>query len=59
VKIFCLILLTCSAIIFEGCATDEQFKAGEDAKTQEAVPGETNPDAPEAQQPATTAGYRF
>lgn len=44
---------------FGGCATDEEFNAGEAAKTQEKVPGETNPDAPEAQQPASAAGYRF
>jgi hypothetical protein len=58
VRAFCLILLICGAMIFGGCATDEEFNAGEAAKTQEKVPGETNPNAPEAQQPAT-AGYRF
>lgn len=45
-------------MIFGGCATDEEFNAGEATKTQEKVPGEVNPDAPEAQQPAN-AGYRF
>ena len=59
VKTLCLILLTCSTMIFGGCATDEESNAGEAAKTQEKVPGETNPDAPEAQQPASAAGYRF
>ena len=59
VKTFCLILLTCVTMTFGGCATDEEFNAGEAAKTQEKVPGETNPDAPEAQQPASAAGYRF
>ncbi|HKR54001.1 MAG TPA: hypothetical protein VJR93_06620 [Chthoniobacterales bacterium] len=57
-KALCLILLICGAMIFGGCATDEEFNAGEAAKTQEKVPGETNPNAPEAQQPAN-AGYRF
>ena len=53
-----MILLTCGTMVFGGCATDEESNAAEAAKTQEKVPGEMNPDAPEAQQPAT-AGYRF
>jgi hypothetical protein len=58
VKTWGLILLACGTMVFGGCATDEESNAGEAAKTQEKVPGEINPDAPEAQQPAN-AGYRF
>jgi len=58
VKTLCLILLTCGTMVFSGCATDEESNAGEAAKMQEKVPGETNPDAPEAQQ-QTQPGYRF
>ena len=58
VKTLFLILLTCGTMVLGGCATDEESNAAEAAKTQEKVPGEMNPDAPEAQQPAT-AGYRF
>jgi hypothetical protein len=58
VKSLCLILLICGAMIFGGCATDEDFNAAEAAKTQEKVPGEANPDAPEAQQ-QTNPGFRF
>ena len=58
VKALCLILLACGTMVFGGCATEEESNAGEAAKTQEKVPGETNPDAPEAQQP-TNAGFRF
>jgi hypothetical protein len=60
VKNFCLILLTCGTMIFGGCATDEGFNAAEAAKTQEKVPGETNPDAPDAsQQQQAKPGFRF
>ena len=60
VKYGCLILLTCGAMVFGGCATDEQFNAAEAAKTQEKVPGETNPDAPDAsQQQQSKPGFRF
>jgi len=58
VKSLYLILLTCGTMIFGGCATDEEFNASEAAKTQEKVPGETNPDAPEAQ-PQTNPGFRY
>ena len=58
VKTPCLILLTCATLVLGGCATDEGSNAGEAAKTQEKVPGETNPDAPEAQQQANPA-FRF
>jgi hypothetical protein len=58
VKSLCLILLICGAMIFCGCATDEDFNAQQAAKTQEKVPGEVNPDAPEAQQ-QTSPGFRF
>jgi hypothetical protein len=57
VKNFCLILLT-GTMIFGGCATDEEFNATEAAKTQEKVPGETNPDAPDTSQ-QTKPGFRF
>jgi hypothetical protein len=60
VKDLCLILLTCGTMIFGACATDEEFKASEAAKTQETVPGETNPDAPDAsQQQQAKPGFRF
>jgi hypothetical protein len=60
VKNVCLILLTCGTMIFGGCATDEEFNAGQAAKTQEKVPGETNPDAPDAsQQQQAKPGFRF
>jgi len=58
VKTLCVILFACGTMAFDGCATDEVPNAGEAAKTQEKVPGETNPDAPEAQQQAN-AGWRF
>jgi hypothetical protein len=58
VKNWCLIFLTCGTMIFGGCATDEEFNASQAAKTQEKVPGETNPDAPDAQQ-QTKPGFRF
>jgi hypothetical protein len=45
-------------MIFGGCATDEEFNASEAAKTQEKVPGETNPDAPDASQ-QSKPGFRF
>jgi len=60
VKNLCLILLASGAIVFSGCATDEEFNASEAAKTQEKVPGETNPDAPDAsQQQQAKPGFRF
>jgi hypothetical protein len=61
VKTLCLILLSCGTMmIFGGCATDEGLNAAEAAKTQEKVPGETNPDAPDAsQQQQAKPGFRF
>jgi len=60
VKNLCLMLLTCGTMTFGACATDEEFKASEAAKTQETVPGETNPDAPDAsQQQQSKPGFRF
>ena len=59
VKILCLILLAWGTMIFGGCATDEDFKASEAAKTQEKVPGETNPDTPDASQQQAKPGFRF
>jgi hypothetical protein len=48
-------------VAFSGCATDEEFNAGEAAKTREAVPGEVNPNAPDAsqQQVRTQPGFNF
>ena len=60
VKTLCLILLICGTIMFSGCATNDEFNASEAAKTQEKVPGETNPDAPDAsQQQQAKPGFRF
>jgi hypothetical protein len=60
VKNWGLILLTCGTMIFGGCANDEEFHAAETGKTQEKVPGETNPDAPDAsQQQQAKPGFRF
>ncbi|HET7227741.1 MAG TPA: hypothetical protein VFJ55_03790 [Chthoniobacterales bacterium] len=57
-KNVCLILLACGTMVFGGCAADEGSNAGEAAKTQDKVAGETNPDAGEAQQQANP-GFRF
>jgi hypothetical protein len=46
-------------MIFGGCATDEEFNASQAAKTQDKVPGETNPDAPDASQQQAKPGFRF
>ena len=48
-------------IFFGGCATDEEYNAAEAAKTQEKIPGEVNPNAPDAsqQQPQTKPGFRY
>jgi len=53
--------LACGIVAFSGCATDEEFKAGEAAKTRETVPGEVNPNAPDAsqQQVRTQPGFNF
>jgi hypothetical protein len=60
VKTLCLILLTCGTMMFNGCAADEEFNTSQAAKTREKVPGETNPDAPDAsQQQQAKPGFRF
>jgi hypothetical protein len=59
VKTLCLILLTCGTIIFNGCATDDALNTSEAGKTQEKVPGETNPDTPDASQQQAKPGWRF
>jgi hypothetical protein len=53
--------LACGIVAFTSCATDEGFNAGEAAKTREAIPGEVNPNAPDAsQQPVRTQpGFNF
>jgi hypothetical protein len=42
--------LTCGIVAFTGCASDEEFNAAEAAKARGAVPGEVNPNAPDASQ---------
>ena len=61
VKSWCFAFLACGVGAFSGCATDEEFNAGEAAKTREAIPGEVNPNAPDAsQQPVRTQpGFNF
>ena len=61
VKSWCLAFLACGIVVFSGCATDEGFNAGEAGKTREAVPGEVNPNAPDAsqQQVRTQPGFNF
>jgi hypothetical protein len=60
VKNWCLVFLAGGIVAFSGCATDEEFNAAEAAKTREAVPGEVNPNAPDAsQQTQTKPGFRF
>jgi hypothetical protein len=61
VKSWCLVFLTCGVVAFSGCATGEEFNAGEAAKTREVVPGEVNPNAPEAsqEQVRTQPGLNF
>ena len=61
VKSWCFTFLACGIVAFSGCATDEEFNAGETAKTREAIPGEVNPNAPDAsQQPVRTQpGWSF
>jgi len=50
VKSWCFRFPACGIVAFSGCATDEDFNAGEAAKTREAIPGEVNPNAPDASQ---------
>ena len=61
VKSWCFAFLACGIAAFSSCATDEEFNAGEAAKTREAIPGEVNPNAPDAsQQPVRTQpGFNF
>src|SRR5438874_3273263 len=60
VKSWCLVFLSCGIVAFSGCATDEEFNAAEAAKTRETVPGEVNPNAPDAsQQTQTKPGFRY
>ena len=60
VKSWCLVFLSCGIVALSGCATDEEFNAAEAAKTREAIPGEVNPNAPDASQPARTKpGFNF
>ena len=60
VKCWCLIFLSCGIVAFSGCATDDEFNAAEAAKTREKVPGEVNPNAPDAsQQTQTKPGFRY
>jgi len=61
VKNWCLVFLACGIVAFSGCATDEEFNPAEAAKTGEMVPGEVNPNAPDAsqQQARTKPGFNF
>jgi hypothetical protein len=60
-KSSCLAFLACGIAAFSGCATDEEFNASEAAKTRETIPGEVNPNAPDAsqQQVRTQPGFNF
>jgi hypothetical protein len=53
--------VACGIAAFNGCATDEEFNASQAAKTRDVVPGEVNPNAPDAsQQPVRTQpGFNF
>jgi hypothetical protein len=60
VKTRLFVLLACGIVVLAGCATSESFNAAETANTREVVPGEANPNAPEAsQQSATKPGFNF
>jgi hypothetical protein len=61
VKSWSFAFFACGIVAFSGCATDEGFNAGEAAKTRESVPGEVNPNAPDAsqQQVRTQPGFNF
>jgi len=49
-----------SAIVFCGCTTTDQETATNPAPGREAIPGEINPNAPDAsQQVRTTPGISF
>ena len=61
VKSWRFTFLACGIVAFSGCASDEELNAGEAAKTRETVPGEVNPNAPDAsqQQVRTQPGFNF
>jgi hypothetical protein len=61
VKSWCFAFLACGIVAFSGCAADQEFNAGEAAKTRQTVPGEVNPNAPDAsqQQVRTQPGFNF
>ncbi len=61
VKRWYFAFLACGMVAFSGCATNEEFNGGEAAKTRETVPGEVNPNAPDAsqQQARTQPGFNF
>ena len=61
VKSWYFAFLACGIVAFSSCATDEEFNAGAAAKTREAIPGEVNPNAPDAsqQQVRTQPGFNF
>jgi hypothetical protein len=61
VKSWCFAFLACGMVAFSGCATDEEFNAGETAKTRETIPGEVNPNASNTsqQQVRTQPGFNF
>jgi hypothetical protein len=61
VKRWYFAFLACGVVAFGGCATDEEFNAAEAAKARGAVPGEVNPNAPDAsqQQVRTQPGFNF
>jgi hypothetical protein len=61
VKNWCFAFVACGIAALAGCATDEEFNAAEAAKTREVIPGEVNPNAPDAsqQQVRTQPGFNF
>ncbi|PYI76817.1 MAG: hypothetical protein DMF04_07790 [Verrucomicrobia bacterium] len=60
VKTRLLVLLACGIVVLGGCATSEDFNASETANTREVVPGEANPNAPDASQQSTSKpGFNF
>jgi hypothetical protein len=60
VKSWCLVFLAFGIVAFGGCATNEEFNAAEEGKMRETVPGEVNPNAPDASQQARTKpGFNF
>jgi hypothetical protein len=54
------VLLACAVVLLTGCATKEDFNTTETANTREPVPGEANPNGPDASQQVTTKpGFSF